>query len=146
MMTLDKFYDLIDRNAKVTLKDGRSRKAYYSGSVKDIPDEYSICAVEDFTMDDSGRLTFKIKVKEARLAGTNWKEGVIKVYGDAYHYWVKQYDEPSEEYGLSGGRISKLMIKRQGEIVANYDRGWDVKPVDQGAEMAMAIICHEYTI
>lgn len=42
---------------------------------------------------------------------------------------IKHFPEPSEEYGIDGGKISKLWIKntKTGEIVANYDRGWDVK-------------------
>lgn len=42
---------------------------------------------------------------------------------------IKYFSEPSEEYGIDGGKVSKLWIKntKTGEIVANYDRGWDVK-------------------
>ena len=47
-----------------------------------------------------------------------WKEGSIKVYGEIFHYWMKQYDEGSER-GIDGGRISKLMLKRDGKIVYN---------------------------
>lgn len=47
-------------------------------------------------------------------------------------------------YGIEGGRISKLMIKRGGEIVCNYDRGWDIKPVGEDTEFALAIIMKEY--
>ena len=46
-----------------------------------------------------------------------WSEGVIGIPDakdkEKYtkcHYWVKHYDEPSETYGINGGRISKLMI------------------------------------
>ena len=42
-----------------------------------------------------------------------WKEGSIKVYGEIFHYWMKQYGEGSE-WGIDGGRISKLMLKRDG--------------------------------
>ena len=45
-----------------------------------------------------------------------WSEGVIGIPDakdkEKYtkcHYWVKHYDEPSETYGINGGRISKLM-------------------------------------
>lgn len=37
-----------------------------------------------------------------------WKEGSIKVNGDIFHYWMKQYDKGSE-WGIDGGRISKKM-------------------------------------
>ena len=70
-----------------------------------------------------------------------WKEGSIKVRNSIFHYWMKQFDEGSE-WGIEGGRISKLMIKRGGEIVCNYDRGWDIKPSDPDAQLAMEIILH----
>ena len=80
-----------------------------------------------------------------------WSEGVIgiPVKGSkgkhiACHYWVKHYDEPSETYGIEGGRISKLMIKINGKITANYDRGWDVEPEDEATQMAYAILLHNY--
>ena len=72
-----------------------------------------------------------------------WKEGSIKVNSSIFHYWMKQFDEGSE-WGIEGGRISKLMIKRGGEIVCNYDRGWDIKPVDEVIESALAILMKEY--
>lgn len=72
-----------------------------------------------------------------------WKEGSILIGGKGYRYWVKQYDEGSQ-LGIVGGRISKLMIKRGGEIVCNYDRGWDIKPVDEDTEFALAILIKDY--
>ena len=72
-----------------------------------------------------------------------WKEGTIGINGKGYRFWVKQFEEVSH-WGIDGGRISKLMIKRDSEIVCNYDRGWDVKPVDEGAEMALAILMKDY--
>ena len=59
-------------------------------------------------------------------------------------FWVKQYEEPSEEYGISGGRISKLMLKQDGRVVYNYDRGEDVEPQTPAAEKALAKLIHEY--
>ena len=70
-----------------------------------------------------------------------WKEGSIKVNSSIFHDWMKHFDEGSE-WGIEGGRISKLMIKRGGEIVCNYDRGWDIKPSDPDAQLAMEIILH----
>lgn len=70
-----------------------------------------------------------------------WKEGSIRVHGDIFHYWMKQYDEGSE-WGINNGRISKLLMKRNGEIVFNYDRGEDVAPVDENTALALEIILH----
>lgn len=42
---------------------------------------------------------------------------------------IKHFDEPSNEYGIDGGKISKLWIKntKTNKVVANYDRGWDIE-------------------
>ena len=68
-----------------------------------------------------------------------WKEGSLRVNGDIFHYWMKQYNEGSER-GINGGRISKLMLKRNGEIVYNFDRGEDIAPVDQNTAFALEIL------
>lgn len=70
-----------------------------------------------------------------------WKEGSIRVNGSIFHYWIKQWDAGSK-FGIEGGRISKLTIKRNGVEVVNYDRGWDIKPSDPNAQLAMEIILH----
>ena len=43
-----------------------------------------------------------------------WSEGTIRIpdakgkgKNTVCHYWVKHYEEPSETYGINGGRISK---------------------------------------
>ena len=78
-----------------------------------------------------------------------WKQGAIGVKDSngrmvSVSYWVKHYEEPSEEYGISGGRISKLMLKQNGRVVYNYDRGKDIEPLTPEAEKALAILIHEY--
>ena len=73
-----------------------------------------------------------------------WHEGTIGIpmkdggYKIA-HYWVKSYEEGSM-YGINEGRISKLTIKIDGKITANYDRGWDIKPTCKEAELALCIL------
>ena len=82
-----------------------------------------------------------------------WSEGVIGIPDakdkEKYtkcHYWVKHYDEPSETYGINGGRISKLMIKIDGQTVVSYDRGWDIEPDenDQTVMIAYSICLQDY--
>ena len=72
-----------------------------------------------------------------------WHEGSVKVGNDWYRYWVKQYERGSQ-YGIDEGRVSKLQIRRNDAIVANYDRGWDVEPVDDATKTALAIILDQY--
>ncbi len=79
-----------------------------------------------------------------------WNEGAIGVpAGEGQkiaHYWVKAFEEPSKQYGICGGKISKLMIKIDGVIVANYDRGWDIEPDEDDFPtwVAMSILLKEY--
>lgn len=70
-----------------------------------------------------------------------WKEGSLKVYNSIFHYWIKVYDEPSH-FGIDGGKVSKLTLKRDGKIVCNYDRGWDIKPSDPNTQLALEILLH----
>ena len=63
-----------------------------------------------------------------------WKESNIKVNGKVFHYWMKQY-EAGSHWGIDGGHISKLMLKRDGKIVCNYDRGWDMEPTDENGSV-----------
>ena len=79
-----------------------------------------------------------------------WHEGTIGIpqkdgSSKIAHYWVKAYEEGSA-YGIDEGRISKLLITIGGKTVANYDRGWDIKPAedDEAAQIAYAILLNEY--
>ena len=51
-----------------------------------------------------------------------WSFGKI----NGYEYQVKAYDEGSDEFGIKGGRISKLFVMKDGQIVAHFN---DVKKV-----------------
>ena len=80
-----------------------------------------------------------------------WSEGTIRIpdakdkgKNTVCHYWVKHYEEPSETHGINGGRISKLTLKVEGKVIYNYDRDEDVPPRNEAAEMALAILMHEY--
>lgn len=76
-----------------------------------------------------------------------WHEGTIlaptKEGKTVVHYWAKVYDEGSQ-YGIEVGRISKLMLKANNDVIYNYDRGEDVPPQNEAAEIALAILIHEY--
>lgn len=70
-----------------------------------------------------------------------WKEGSLKVNGSIFHYYIKVY-EVGSEWGIDGGRASKLMMRRDGKIVCNYDRGWDIQPSDPDTQLAFEILMH----
>ena len=73
-----------------------------------------------------------------------WHEGKFDLNGAGYRWCAKVYDEPSEDYGIEGGRISKLEIRRDGETVCNYDRGWDNEPEIEQDQQAFAIVLHMF--
>ena len=79
-----------------------------------------------------------------------WHEGTIgaPVNGKmiACHYWVKTYTRNSKQYGLEGGKISKVTIRIGGTYTCNYDRGWDIEPSedDEATQIALAILIKEY--
>lgn len=62
-----------------------------------------------------------------------WINGTTKIGETEFTYQAKQYDLGSE-FGINGGRISKLEIRRGGRTVAHYDRGWDIRPADKETE------------
>ena len=76
-----------------------------------------------------------------------WSEGTIGIPTSdgkylAVHYWVKHFEEPSEEYGINSGKISKLMLKANSEVICNYDRGWDIEPADENTQLALELLLH----
>lgn len=79
-----------------------------------------------------------------------WNDGTIRIPKDGgdvnFTYQVKHFEQGSE-FGINGGRISKLIIRnsKTGEIVAHYERGWETEP-EKGseAEIAYAIILNNY--
>jgi hypothetical protein len=78
-----------------------------------------------------------------------WSQGSIAVPNDdgtftVCKYSVKHFDEPSAEYGIDGGRISKMQIRVNGETTLNYDRGWDIEPEDEATQLAYAILLKTY--
>lgn len=141
MIRLAKFYGLISRNAHVTLTNTRMDASLYEGTVDGIPDEFDDCEVADFAVSNEGDFLFKLSIKSRAKTPEDrlWHEGTLKFTTDVFHYWYKQYDTPSE-YGIDGGRISKLTIKRDGDTVCNYDRGWDIRPADTESLMALEVI------
>ena len=73
-----------------------------------------------------------------------WKKGSIKIGNQIFTYYAKVYGEPSEDYGIEGGKVSKLEIRLGDFPVARYDRGWDIEPVTEAAQMAVAAILHNF--
>ena len=48
-----------------------------------------------------------------------WSKGEIEIEGTKVQYWVKHYEEGSE-FGIDGGRISKLECRANGKTILHY--------------------------
>ena len=72
-----------------------------------------------------------------------WRTGAMLIHGKVYKFQVKIYKVGSQ-YGIDGGKISKLWISCEYMVVASYERGWDVKPASEDAELALAILIKEH--
>jgi hypothetical protein len=70
--------------------------------------------------------------------GLNWHKGEI----NGYVWEGKIYQEPSR-FGIDGGRVSKLRVVKDGKVVAQYDRGWDIPPGDEETSRVVNEVLHE---
>lgn len=60
-----------------------------------------------------------------------WDEGMIAIDQKVvYTYFVKHFDERSQ-FGIDGGKISKLEIRQNNIISVHYDRGWITHPITE---------------
>lgn len=73
-----------------------------------------------------------------------WKEGSLYIKQQVIHYWIEYFDKPSID-GIEEGRISKLELCREGMVIADYDKRWNLEPADEAAEIAIAILLMEHS-
>lgn len=99
-------------------------------------DGVSIRDAEAVVGEDEGALdryvNFEESLKETKdidihpLNG-NWVEWKVVRDGKKYSGVAKVFHEPSE-FGIRKGNVSKFEAKEDGKDIANFDRGWDIKP------------------
>lgn len=73
-----------------------------------------------------------------------WEQGKLLIEGMNVKYYVKHYKEPSENYGIEGGCISKMELRIDGKVTLNYDRGLDIEPEDEISQLAYAALLKKY--
>ena len=65
---------------------------------------------------------------------------IIENKAEIAQFSIKKFDEGSQ-YGINGGKISKLFIQESNKnILACYDRGWDIKPHAEAKEILEKIL------
>ena len=72
-----------------------------------------------------------------------WSKGAFEVDMVLVEYHVKHFEEGSK-FGIDKGRISKLDIIADSEILACYDRNWIIEPRTDIARKALQKILAEY--
>ena len=95
---------------------------------------------KDGTMTDIGEdLEFK-KITPRKVGGT-WVAGSLN--GHAFEALVFPEHAEYEDYELGTSKISKLWLRRNADrkTVANFDRGWDIKPTDDAASDIVDFLC-----
>lgn len=71
-------------------------------------------------------------------SGSPWISGKIDSM-PGYSFHAKLYDQPSK-FGIEGGKVSKLQVRKDGEQALSYDRGWDQKPTTSEDREALRCI------
>jgi hypothetical protein len=78
-----------------------------------------------------------------------WHEGQIGATesGTVYKWWAKIYDEPSEEFGLNGSRVSKLTIRKIGDTrdLFNWDRSMDKDAENDEVAAVVALVLAKFS-
>ena len=85
------------------------------------------------TTDDLGDDLKITKIDSSRQMGGTWVTGSIA--GHSFQVLVFEDHAECESYELGTSRISKLWLRRQADrqVVANFDRGWDIEPTTDAA-------------
>lgn len=72
-----------------------------------------------------------------------WSEEILKIENKTLLCSIKHFEQGSE-FGIDGGRISKLTVKDGTKDIINYDRGWDIKPESDISILAYKILMEKY--
>ncbi len=76
-------------------------------------------------------MKIQINITGTKVALNTWTNATAKVGKKTYTIQMVVFEEGSE-YGIEEGKISKLYVAdADRNMIANYDRGWDVLPKSQ---------------
>ncbi len=89
-------------------------------------------------------MNVEINIVGTKDALNTWTLGRATVDGKTYKIQMVRFDEPSM-YGIRKGKISKLYIAdADRNMVANFDRGWDVRPKTAEVKAIVAAIAKKF--
>ena len=81
--------------------------------------------------------------------GNNWRSGSFSAGGRTYkvqmQIYPRSHKDEASQFGIEGGDISKFWVRDDnGDVVVNYDRGWDIKPKKEETKMMMRTLLEKY--
>lgn len=85
------------------------------------------------TKETKARSMIELDSEDINYGG--WTKGRLKSHSE-YSFSAKVFQQPSR-FGIDGGPISKLEVRKDGERVANFDRGWGVEPQIRSDQKAL---------
>lgn len=140
-VTLNEFIASLQKIAQTHGDDELLSLGACCGTIEGLQNHRSIHLISN-----SKEQTFYVLCYKAdSQVGVLKKDGRLQIGGGTFHFWVKRHEEASE-FGIDGGRISKLTItnERTGKEVINYDRGWDIQPKTKSAQEALAWVLRNF--
>lgn len=122
----------------VALEDRERIKAEFQHSAKKkAPEKESVKdQFQNAARDIEDRQSTRLQVREELTEGL-WKKGNI----DGLDFDIKVHDR-SEPGGVNDGNISKLILARDGIVVAHYDHEWVTKPEPEDQSLVNLLIDH----
>lgn len=87
----------------------------------------------------------KLSILGTAQALNDWTFATAEIGGKRFTIQFVRFDDPSQ-FGIDGGRISKLWIREDEtwKTVANYDRGWDIRPTTAEAKAIVRAVMEQF--
>jgi len=82
--------------------------------------------------EDTARLEFVERLQDRGFKLVKKDPRWLIVGREGLRAHILYFSEPSKEFGIDGGYVSKLTVTDGKKKVVNYDRGWDVEPPESG--------------
>jgi hypothetical protein len=101
-------------------------KKYGPDAGRDAPEHAASEAAENIRPVEAHVALDKVTITKGNPATDFWLRGHLTRWPD-YTFTAKVFDVGSE-YGIEGGRISKLQVMHRGTVIISYDRGWEQTP------------------
>jgi hypothetical protein len=87
-----------------------------------------------------------MEIQMKRIKNSNWVKGeIFNGQYNQFKYEAQVFDEGSM-HGIEEGKVSKLEVKAFNpysgwyNVIANYDRGWDIYPDDKYEDVVMSLV------